>query len=198
MTKRSRIVALGDSVTRGYDGCSDIEKNYPNYLSQILKTPVDNLGINGGTIYDDLVTEVNQVKWEKYDQCILMMGTNDYGHNHHSLHDVIEQLQNNLNSILAKNNQLKIWAILPLNRYDNHQNAADKIRFADYTFNQLLNGLKKCYQDNNISVLDWRNYNPNFINNNNYQTQYNDHHVHPTAATYQQLAHEIANFIKKQ
>ncbi|TPR26138.1 SGNH/GDSL hydrolase family protein [Apilactobacillus micheneri] len=193
-----KIAAIGDSVTRGFDGFKDITENYPYYLSQIMHYPVDNFGINGATIKDDLDSEISNVQWKAYQQCILFMGTNDYGHNADKLQSVINELKNCLAFILQTNPDIQITAVLPLTRYDGHQNAAEQVRFANYTFNELLDTLAKTYKKYDIPVLDWRSLYPNFINDDNYQVKYNDQHVHPTAQTYYQIAKKIAKFIKKQ
>ncbi|TPR43676.1 SGNH/GDSL hydrolase family protein [Apilactobacillus micheneri] len=193
-----KITAIGDSVTRGFDGFKDITENYPYYLSQIMHCPVDNFGINGATIKDDLASEISNVQWSAYQQCILFMGTNDYGHNADNLQSVINELKNCLAFILQANPDIKITAVLPLTRYDEHKNAAEQVRFANYTFNELLDVLAQTYKKYDIPVLDWRSLYPDFINDDNYQVKYNDQHVHPTAQTYYQIANKIANFIKKQ
>lgn len=196
--KNNKIVAIGDSVTRGFDGFKDIKENYPYYLSQIMNCPVDNFGINGATIKYDLANEINAVNWTEYQRCILFMGTNDYGHNTDTLQSVINTLKNCLDFILQANSDIQISAILPLTRYDQNQNAANQMRFANYTFNELLDALAKTYETYNIPTLDWRKLYPNFINDDNYQVKYNDQHVHPTAQTYRQIAKKIAEFIKKE
>lgn len=196
--KQNRIAAIGDSVTRGFNGFKDITENYPYYLSQIMHCPVDNFGINGATIKNDLANEINNVQWNAYQQCILFMGTNDYGHNANNLQSVIDELKNCLAFILKMNPDIKITAILPLTRYDYNQNAANQVRFANYTFNELLDALAQTYKAYNIPTLDWRKLYPDFINDDNYQIKYNDQHVHPTAQTYHQIANKIAKFIKKE
>ncbi|WP_105957244.1 SGNH/GDSL hydrolase family protein [Apilactobacillus quenuiae] len=193
----NRIAALGDSVTKGFDGFENLQENYPNYLSQIINLSVDNFGVNGATIVNDLTNEINDVNWKQYNQCILFIGTNDYGHNPNNLNEVTSKLKQDLNLIYQFNSQIIISAILPLNRYDQKQNAANKRRFANYTFNELLDALAQTYRTYTIPVLDWRKLYPNFINDNNYQSKYNDKHVHPTAQTYYQIANKIADFIKK-
>lgn len=196
--KQTRIAAIGDSVTRGFDGFKDIKENYPYYLSQIMHCPVDNFGINGATIKDDLASEISNIQWNAYQKCILFIGTNDYGHNADNLQSVINALKNCLAFILQANPDIQITAVLPLTRYDGHQNAAEQFRFSNYTFNELLDALAQTYKVYNIPTLDWRNLYPDFINDDNYQTKYNDQHVHPTAKTYYQIASKIAVFLKKQ
>jgi lysophospholipase L1-like esterase len=194
-TNNNAIAALGDSVTRGYDGFHNLKYNYPYYLSQQLRIPVDNWGINGATIWSDLATEIAEIQHHSYNTIIIMIGTNDYGHNNVNLNQVTTRFFNLLAQLKQDHPDANIYGILPLPRYDHQQNASEVVRLADYTFNNLLNALYQVYTAQQIPVLDWRQSCPEFITDNNYMDRYQDQHVHPTAQTYRQLAQYINNFM---
>lgn len=190
------IATLGDSVTRGYDGTQNLKYNYPYYLSQQLNRSVDNWGINGATIWADLATELAQIKPYSYDTIIIMIGTNDYGHNSVNLIHVQQQFSKLLSQLKQDHPYANIYGILPLPRYDHQQNANEVIRWADYTFNDLLDALYQVYNAHQLPALDWRQIHPEFITDTNYMNRYQDQHVHPNTKTYQYLAQYIADFIQ--
>lgn len=193
------IAAIGDSVTRGYDGFQNLRHNYPYYLSKLVPTAsIDNYGINGATIMQDLEKEIVRCNAHKYDIYIVMIGTNDYGHLREELINIQEKLRFILSKLMNGQSHAQIYGVLPLPRYDNLQNADNVIRGADYTFSELLDGLAYVYKQLNIPFIDWRNYHPDFINDHNFKIKYNDQHVHPNADTYQQLAQYIFAFINQQ
>ncbi|CAI2564805.1 hypothetical protein AKUA2003_02420 [Apilactobacillus kunkeei] len=194
--KDKTIAVLGDSVTKGFDGTVNLRYNYPRYLAKYYNCHVFNKGINGATIYETLEKEIEKIKDKQYDVIILMIGTNDYGHLDVSLVRVLSKLTTLVRKLMTQHSEAKIYAVLPLTRYDNDQNAASVVRYADYTFNDLLNGISDVYSAFQLPFIDWREYNPEFITDFNYKEMYQDQHVHPNAYTYRKLAFYIGDFIK--
>ena len=194
--KDKTIAVLGDSVTKGFDGTVNLRYNYPRYLAKYYNCHVFNKGINGATIYETLEKEIEKIKDKQYDVIILMIGTNDYGHLDVSLVRVLSKLTTLVRKLMTQHSEAKIYAVLPLTRYDNDQNAASVVRYADYTFNDLLNGISDVYSAFQLPFIDWREYNPEFFTDFNYKDMYQDQHVHPNAYTYRKLAFYIGDFIK--
>lgn len=190
------VVALGDSVTRGFDGTVNLRYNYPRYLAKYYNCRVCNNGINGATIYETLEKEIEKIKDKKYDAIVLMIGTNDYGHLDVPLVRIISKLTRLVRQLISEHHEAKIYAVLPLTRFDEDKNAADVIRYSNYTFNQLLDGLTEVYSAFQIPFIDWREYHSEFITDFNYKDMYQDQHVHPNAYTYRKLAFYIGDFIK--
>ncbi|MCL0312738.1 SGNH/GDSL hydrolase family protein [Apilactobacillus sp. TMW 2.2459] len=193
------IITIGDSITKGYDGYTVLEQNYPKWLAYYLQTKVTNTGENGATITGpqeiDMTSKVANINWENYQLVLCFYGTNDYGHRKTALEDVSLTLANNLNRIRQANPNLQIYGILPTPRYDNYKNADDVLGMGGYTFSDLIDALKLTYQVLNIPTLDWREWNPMMITDDNYQNKLNDSHLHPTAKTYQEIAINIANYL---
>ncbi|KRM68184.1 G-D-S-L family lipolytic protein [Apilactobacillus ozensis DSM 23829 = JCM 17196] len=194
------IIAIGDSITKGSNGHEVLSSNYPKWLAYYLHANVDNAGENGATITGtreiDMPQKIRSINWRNYQLAICFYGTNDYGHSKASIEDVSLTLANNINIICQANPDVKIIGILPTTRYDDYKNASDVFCKGGYTFNDLLDALKLTYQVLNIDVLDWRVWNPNLINNHNYQNKLNDCHLHPNGQTYQEIAINIANYLR--
>lgn len=204
MKNSSRIVCLGDSITNGYDGFQDlIGHSYPDYLQQLLHTPVLNLGYNGAYLANDstpgdLTKVVYQTDFSQFSLVTIAYGTNDYGHSRTSLANIAASLQNNLTAIKDNHAAIKILGILPLTRYDYEQNADNLPGIAGYTINELRNTLATIYQKNDATVLDWRVSAPTLITDTNHYERFHDHRLHPSAATYQKMGTIIANYIKEK
>lgn len=194
--KAKRIAALGDSITKGFDGTSNLRYNYPRYLAKYYDASVVNLGVNGATIYHDLQTEIQKIQNQDFDVIILMLGTNDYGHLNVNLVDIISQMTFQIRKLISAHPRSHIYAVLPLPRYDDGQNASGVTRFGDYTFDELLDQLGTVYAAFQIPYIDWRHYHSEFITDFNFQDMYADNHVHPNAYTYRRLAFYIGDFIQ--
>lgn len=71
------IVALGDSLTRGY-GMVAPGKNFVTFLSEDLKIPIINAGKTGDTTSDALVRLNSDVIDKNPDVVMILLGGNDY------------------------------------------------------------------------------------------------------------------------
>lgn len=191
-----RIAALGDSITKGSDGNVNLRYNYPKYLERYYNCNVVNLGVNGATIYNDLEQQIQRIKNIQFDVIILMIGTNDYGHLDVNLINIVSRLPTLVRKLISSHPNSQIYAVLPLPRYDNDKNAKDVIRYADYTFDDLLDKLVSVYAAFQIPYIDWRHYHSEFITDFNFKDMYQDQHVHPNAYTYRRLAFYIGDFIQ--
>ncbi|QBP17710.1 SGNH/GDSL hydrolase family protein [Acetilactobacillus jinshanensis] len=195
------LVALGDSVTRGFDGYHDLfTGTYPQDLEKILGEKVINQGVDAaslsGPFLGDMTSQLRNTHFPQYRGVILFYGTNDYDHTDHNLKQISAALKKNLKYLHKNYPKLKIWGVLPLTRYDFYKNDDNVKNAVGFTFKQLLNTLEKTYQKCHVPVLNWEEDPRPIINDNNYKQRLNDSHVHPTRATYQLIAERIAKFIK--
>ncbi|GLB47264.1 hypothetical protein WR164_12430 [Philodulcilactobacillus myokoensis] len=203
--QNQNIAAIGDSITNGYNGYYDLTSGtYPEWLGKDLDAHVDNYGVNAASISDeitdhgDMGDQVNDnINFKKYDTAVVFYGTNDWRHSAHSLSQVIKALNQNLNIMKQKNSKMKIYAVLPLRRYDNGKCSDDVQGNGGYTMNQLCDALKRVYANQNIPCLDWRIEAPDLITDQNYKERFNDQHLHPTPATYKLMAKMIGQFMVK-
>lgn len=195
------LVALGDSLTRGFNGQTDnLTGTYPQILSTILNEKVINQGVDGASIagpyLGDLTSQFQNTHFPQYDGAIIEFGTNDYGHGRANLDQVTHVLQKNLQWLQKNYPKLKLWGILPLRRFDNYKNDDQIKGIGGYTFQELLDALSQVYHQQNIPVLNWEKDVPNLITNANFKTRLADKHLHPTKATYKLMAQAIAKFIQ--
>ncbi|XIF19461.1 MAG: SGNH/GDSL hydrolase family protein [Acetilactobacillus jinshanensis] len=195
------LVALGDSVTRGFDGYHDLfTGTYPQDLEKILGEKVINQGVDAATLsgpfLGDMTSQIKNTHFPQYNGVLLFYGTNDYDHTHHDLKQITTVLKKNLKFIQKNYPKLKIWGILPLTRYDNYHNDDDVKNAVGFTFKQLIAALAKTYRQCGVPALNWEADPHPIITDANYKKRLNDEHVHPTRATYQLMAQRIAKFIK--
>ncbi|MBW1604845.1 SGNH/GDSL hydrolase family protein [Lactobacillus sp. Sy-1] len=195
-----KILALGDSITNGYDGDRDLTNGtYPQELSKLLKCEVDNYGVNNAMItrhqFGDLTPRVESVDFTKYDLVIIFYGTNDYAHMESSLAAVEKELGTDIEAIKTKNPHAQLLGIVPMNRWDFNQNSAQIVRAGGYSFQELQDGIAKTYANHQVSCLDWRKVAPQLLTDDNYQERLHDAHLHPNANTYGIMADYIARFI---
>ncbi|UQS87108.1 SGNH/GDSL hydrolase family protein [Nicoliella spurrieriana] len=197
-----KILALGDSITNGYDGERDLTNGtYPQELSKLLNCEVTNYGVNNAMItrheYGDLTPRVNSVDFTKYDLIIIFYGTNDYAHMSSSLTDVENELGHAVEAIKAKNPKATLLGIVPMNRWDFNHNADQIVRGGGYTFHQLQAGIAKTYAEHEVACLDWNKVAPRLLTDDNYQERLHDSHLHPNAKMYGIMADYIAKFIRE-
>ena len=196
-----KIVTLGDSITHGYDGSTNLENGtYPQWLQRYLNTSVDNLGYNGAFMASestegDFTPVVKKTNFADYDVATIAYGTNDYGHSHYTLDAIKEVMLDNIHEMKRENKKLIIYGILPITRYDNDINSDDITGRGNYTMNELRDMLSEVYQSEDIPVLDWRNDATQLITDNNRKYRLFDERLHPSARTYQMMGKEIANFM---
>ncbi|MEJ6400118.1 SGNH/GDSL hydrolase family protein [Nicoliella lavandulae] len=196
-----KILALGDSITNGYDGDRDLTSGtYPQVLSKLLHCPVDNYGVNNAMITrhqdGDLTPRVNSVDFKQYDLVIIFYGTNDYAHLTTSLSEIKQELSADIAIIRKHNPQIKLLGIVPMNRWDFNHNADQIKRAGGYTFRDLQSGIADTYRQNKVACLDWRIVAPDLLTDENYQERLHDAHLHPNAKTYAMMAEIIAKFIQ--
>ena len=195
------LVALGDSLTRGFDGYHDLfTGTYPQELEKIIHQKVINQGFDGATLsgpfLGDMTSQIHNIHFPQYDGALLFYGTNDYGHSHNGLDKISRVLKQNVKFIQKNYPQVKIWGILPLTRYDRMHND-DQIKCAaGYTFRELLTTLGQTYRKLKVPFLNWEADPQPLITDRNFKQRLNDNHLHPTRATYHLMAERIAKFIR--
>ncbi|MGL5301497.1 MAG: SGNH/GDSL hydrolase family protein [Weissella confusa] len=191
-----RIVALGDSITQGWDGNRTVESWWYE-TARRLNISIDSVAVGGSTMSGsnyghNFVQQANQVNFANYDAAIIMFGTNDFAYYSSSLQSVKDSLSNGLNIIRRKNRNIQIFGLLPIENF-RITNGQGENNSAGYSQNQLMDGERQIYQAFGIPVLDWRG-NPVVKRENRYSTL-GDKIVHPTAATYVQMGDRIASFV---
>lgn len=202
--KGKKIISLGDSITKGYDGYETLDNmGYPTWLSRYLNTSVTNAGYNGAFLCDggeeetdgDMTPTVNSHNFKNYDVATISYGTNDYGHVSNSLADIETTLRQNIKKMKSDNKNLIIYGILPITRYDADSNSDNVIGKGGFTMNDLRDAEAAVYKSYNIPVLDWRNDSTQLITDANHKYRLYDERLHPTAKTYQLMGREIAKFM---
>lgn len=199
--KNKKIVTLGDSITKGYDGSQTLTNGtYPQWLERYLNTSVDNLGYNGAfmaaeSTAGDFTKMVDATNFAKYDVATIAYGTNDYGHSRYDLSAIKDIMVDNIHQMKKQNKKLVIYGILPITRYDNEQNSDEVAGIGGYTMNELRDMLADVYKSEDIPVLDWRQDSSQLITDNNHEYRLFDERLHPSARTYQMMGKEIAAFM---
>lgn len=202
--KGQKIITLGDSITRGYDGYETLDNmGYPNWLARYLDTSVTNAGYNGAFLCEggeeetdgDLTPTVNNTNFTNYDIATIAYGTNDYGHSSNSISDIQTELKNNIKKMKSDNKKLIIYGILPIPRYDAQSNSDNVIGKGGYTMDELRDAEAAVYKAYKIPVLDWRNDTNPIITDANHEDRLYDERLHPCAKTYQLMGREIAQFM---
>lgn len=200
-THGKKMLTLGDSITNGFNGETDLHRNYPFFLQQFLQLKeVDNAGQNAGMLSGfserDLTYQVKIHDFSHYDIVSIAYGTNDYSHSDQLLSEIQQKLAEQVQLIKRANPAIMIVGILPINRFDQHTLLEHQLNSMDYNFNDLLDALTSVYQSFGIPVLNWRTSAPSFLTINNYQNKLNDHRLHPNQATYYEMGQIIAHFIQ--
>ncbi len=202
--KGQKIITLGDSITKGYDGYETLDNmGYPNWLARYLNTSVFNAGFNGAYLCDtgdlstdgDLTPTVNANNFKNYNVATIAYGTNDYAHTSSTLADIQSTLTAAIQKMKSENKNIIIYGILPITRYDGTTNSDEVIGKGGYTMNELRDAEAEVYKDNNIPYLDWRNDTTQLITDANHETRLYDERLHPSAKTYQLMGREIAQFM---
>lgn len=202
MPKTENLIMLGDSITNGFDGHQDLEKNVSYYLKHLNPAlQITNAGVNAGTIVGrserDLTFQVDTHDFRNYQLATIFYGTNDFAHRAETLEIIGRILQKNLTHIKQENPKIKIFGILPINRFDGGMDNYEISGLAQYSFAELLNKLTDIYQINQIPVLNWRKVAPNLLTLNNYTEKLGDQRLHPNTQTYAEMTKIINQFIKK-
>ena len=200
MLKKANLIMLGDSITNGFDGHKDLEKNISYYLSKIdPQFNITNAGVNAGTITGnterDLTFQVSNHNFADYQLATIFYGTNDFAHREETLEILGRILQKNITTIKQENPTIKIYGILPINRFDGGIDNYHISGLAQYSFAELLNKLTQIYQANQIPVLNWRKIAPQLLTFANYVNALGDGRLHPNTSTYQKMATIINQFI---
>ncbi|WP_395317749.1 SGNH/GDSL hydrolase family protein [Fructilactobacillus frigidiflavus] len=202
MSKTESLIMLGDSITNGFDGHHDLEKNVSYYLKQLNPAlQITNAGVNAGTIVGrserDLTFQVDTHDFRNYQLATIFYGTNDFAHRAETLEILGSILQTNLTHIKQENPQIKIFGILPINRFDGSMDNYSVSGLAQYSFAELLNKLTEVYHANQIPVLNWRKIAPNLLTINNYAEKLGDQRLHPNSQTYAEMATVLNQFLKE-
>ncbi|WP_283678518.1 SGNH/GDSL hydrolase family protein [Lentilactobacillus sp. Marseille-Q4993] len=200
--KKNKILFMGDSITKGYNGFVTYKNaSYPLWVHKYLQTTVYKQGHIRSSItghaFNDLFTILPQIDFNEANVLVMGYGTNDYRHSNAPLKKVQKKLKKAIKYIRHQNPSLKIYAVLPLPRYD-YGNMDKKMGPGGYTFSQLKAGLKKTYNSMGIKTYDVKKEHPKFITSKNYRVRYYDQRLHPNVVTYQKFAYYFSLWLEKQ
>lgn len=188
-----KILMLGDSITEGWNGSIDVAQPEAYFVQTGLSADVTNLGHGGGAIIGDLPKDLPQVvastDFRKYDVVTVAYGVNDFDGGTGTLNELTEALNKQLKLIREQNDNILLIGILPI--YGN----TDEINGDMHGFSQMQDALADVYKSNGGLVLDWRN--DPVVTPENYAQKLADKWLHPNQATYAELGHRIALFIRQ-
>jgi lysophospholipase L1-like esterase len=208
-----KIGVFGDSIPAGWDGYHFyFNSSYPDWTAKYLgtNTKVYNFACPSGRIVgnryayigttlvpQDLHAAVkahrNAIK--HMNMIFIHIGTNDYTNysGSGSLKNVMRHLRYNVRVIKKLNPHAKIYGILPISRYDangmNRENMGDMY---GYTYHDLRVAEAKLYKSMGARVINFKQFAPNIINNQNKDVTLQDHEIHPTPQTAQKMGYALA------
>ncbi|WP_054726272.1 GDSL-type esterase/lipase family protein [Paucilactobacillus hokkaidonensis] len=126
---QDNYVAMGDSITQGWDGQETVATPYPEKVSQILSFNSVNgssYAIGGahidGNASSDFTQRVNDLitdpELNSYDIVSIDYGINDLNYGNNSLIDIQNAMIDGINKIISANGNIKIYGILPIASYN--------------------------------------------------------------------------------
>src|SRR5580765_2781916 len=88
--QNKKLIALGDSITNGFDGSHDLKESWPYYLKRLMPfSSIENAGVNAGSITGnterDLSFQVQHTDFSAFDMVTIFYGTNDFSHSEDTL-----------------------------------------------------------------------------------------------------------------
>lgn len=151
----TKAICIGDSLTRGYNGSSNLEKCYPYYFNKFTKIETVNYGLSGRTakgLWDEFVSTWASIP--NYDLVIIYLGTNggltDSIDTDCNLSDYTKNADTNtgcygkiLGRIKAENPNCKIFVVAGPNEYVRRT-----------SMNSVVRNLAKAY---NVGLIDLEN-----------------------------------------
>lgn len=203
---QDNYVAMGDSITQGWNGKTNVNQPYPGQVGNILAmNSVDGstYAIGGaamdGTANRDFPQRVdallNDPKLATYDVISIAYGINDLNYGNHSLVDIQQTMITQISRIIIANNNIKIYGILPISSYK--WGGTDNLGPAGFSENDLLDAEAEVYASFGIPYLDWRE--DPIVTDTNYSEAFADdpvNYTHPTQETYNKIANRIAKFFE--
>ncbi len=211
-----KIGFFGDSIPAGWDGFHYyLNNSYPDWMAKYLGTGnrIENFAVPHAKIVgnrfayigttrvaQDLPVAIKAHKAEirSLNMIFVHIGTNDYTNNSGSGHlqNVIRHLRHNILALKMLNPRAKFYGVLPLTRFGSDgQNRQNTMNTYGYTFGQLQNAEARLYHQLGITVIDFDLIAPDLITDQNKDTVYEDHKVHPTPQVAQKLGYYLAKFL---
>lgn len=191
----NEVWGIGDSTIHGYDGHTDVTPLITTVGSDLGEYSNNYHALSGASIQTDMPRMVQEFNRDKYHtrakNIIVNYGLNDFNYYDQNLNNVSEEYRARLSDLKWKNPQATLTAVLPAGSWlgTDNQNTVGK---GGYTMNQLRAQIKKIAKDMNINVVDMQM----IVNDSNHTWKLGDGIVHPTASTYVEYGHAIANAIK--
>ena len=190
---------LGDEFVLGYNG-HKASKTYVSQLEHATKNGSVVKGHVGAAISRgrniDLTTQVKSNPLINYQSLILAYGANDYAVSHNNLSIIAQDLTRSIIYAHHVNPQMKIYGILPLNRYRHGKSCSQITGPGLYTLKELINLLALTYNKSGVPCLNWDLVYPPVLTNLNFKRKLTDQQTYPTPKTYQQIINDIHKFIK--
>lgn len=190
----SEIWGLGDSTSVGYDGHTNV--------TPFITTTSNDLGAHsnnwhtksGSSIQNDMASLVSGFNGDKYhtraNNIIVNLGVNDVNYGNQNINYVSEEFRARLTDLKAKNPQATITIMLSQGDWLNGGNNAT-IRGGGYSLNQLQAQQRKIANDMRLNIVE-----RGVVTDANHGWKLGDGTVHPTASTYVEIGHKVANVIK--
>ena len=213
-----QIGVFGDSIPSGWDGFHFyLNNSYFDWLSKYLGTNkrVMNYAVPSAKIVghrfayvgvkhvaQDLPVAIkyHQAQIKKMNMIFIHVGTNDYTNLSGSgnLRNVTRHLYQDVARIKAINPSAHIYGVLPISRYDElGENRQNMVNQYGYTYGQLREAEARVYRKLGATVINFQQFAPNIITDQNKDLTLEDHEIHPTAQTAQKMGYALAKELSK-
>lgn len=190
----SEVWGIGDSTSVGWDG--------RNNVKPFIETTASDLGAysnnwhtkSGSSIQNDMAGLVNGFNGDKYhtraNNIVVNLGVNDVNYGTQNINYVSEEYRARLTDLKAKNPQATITVVMSQGTWLNGGNNAT-VRAGGYSLYQLQTQQRKIAKDMRLNIVE-----RGIVNDSNHSWKLGDGTVHPSAATYVEIGHKVANAIK--
>ena len=190
----AEIWGIGDSTSVGWDGHNNVTPwitTTANDLGEQANNWKSHSGYQIQANFPNMVNEMNSDKYhENATQIVVNLGVNDVNYGTANINDVMETYRKNLMNLKAGNQNAAIYLMLPQGNWQGGNN--DTVHQGGYSLNQLKDAIRQLGRDANVTVID-----TGVINNSNHTWKLGDGTVHPTASTYVEIGHKVAQVIKE-
>lgn len=189
----NEIWNIGDSTSFGWDGSKNVKPWIATTASDLKEFSNNWHAHSGYSIQYNFANMVNEFDSDKYHtrakQIVINLGVNDVNYGTSNINDVMETYRKNLMDLKAKNPQATIYLMLSQGNWLNGNN--NTVHQGGYSMNQLRNVIRQLGRDANMTVID-----TGIVNDSNHGWKLGDKTVHPTANTYVEIGHKVAQVIK--
>ena len=189
----AEIWGIGDSTSVGWDGNRNVTPwitTTAQDLGELANNWKSHSGYQIQANFPNMVNEMNSDKYhENATQIVVNLGVNDVNYGTANINDVMETYRKNLMDLKAGNQKAAIYLMLPQGNWQGGNN--DTVHQGGYSLNQLKDAIRQLGRDANMTVID-----TGVVNDSNHTWKLGDGTVHPTATTYVEIGHKVAQVIK--